>query len=129
PGFRTRAFSHIEVGPIVTIASGQPVNPLTGADDARNGAFPLTARPLRAARNSLRLPTSATVDLRVLKFFNVKPHGKLDVGIEAFTLLNRLNGSQLNAVYGPLATPLTTFGRPVDAAAARRLQFSIDFEF
>jgi hypothetical protein len=129
PGFWTRALSHLEVGPIVTIGSGQPVNPLTGADDVRTGAFPVTARPLGLARNSLRLPTSTTVDLRVLKFFAVKPHGKLDLVIEAFNLLNRRNVTQLNAVYGPLASPLTTFGRPVDAAAARRIQFSLDFEF
>jgi hypothetical protein len=129
PGLWTRAFSHIEVAPIVTIGSGQPVNALTGADDARDEAIPLTARPLGAGRNSMRLPTSVTVDLRVLKFFSVKPHGKLDLVIEAFNLLNRLNATQLNTVYGPLATPQKTFGAPVDATAGRRIQVSIDFEF
>src|SRR5262249_17520948 len=106
-----------------------PANPLTGADDARTQAFPSIARPLGMARNSLRLPASATVDLRALKFFHIQPHGKLDIVIEAFNLLNRVNVTQLNGIYGPLATPLPAFGQPVDASAARRMQFSIDFEF
>jgi hypothetical protein len=89
----------------------------------------LTARPLGLARNSLRLPATATLDLRVLKFFRINPHGKLDLVVEAFNLLNRLNVTQLNSVYGSQATPLPTFGRPVDASAARRIQVSIDFEF
>ena len=81
------------------------------------------------ARNSLRLPASAVLDLRVLKSFNSKPHGKLDLVAEAFNLLNRVNVTQLNAVYGPSSTALPTFGQALDAAAARRLQFSIDFEY
>jgi outer membrane receptor protein involved in Fe transport len=129
PGFWTHVFSNVEMAPIFTAASGQPVNPITGADDARTHAFPLTARPVGSARNSLRLPSSATLDLRVLKFFNVKPHGKLDIVVEAFNVLNRTNVAQLNAVYGPQAAPVATFGHPLDAAPARRIQFSIDFEY
>jgi hypothetical protein len=129
PGLWTRVFSNIEVAPILTIGSGYPVNPLTGSDSNQSLSFPFSARPLGIARNSLRLPATATVDLRVLKFFNIKPHGKLDLVVEAFNLLNRLNVTELNSVYGSSALPLPTFGRPVDAAAARRVQFSIDFEF
>jgi hypothetical protein len=128
-GFWTRVFSNIEIAPIVAIDSGRPVNPLTGADDARSGAFPVTARPLGQARNSLRLPASAMVDLRALKSFKVEPHGKLDIVVEAFNLLNRVNVTQLNNVSGPMSTPLATFGQAVDAASARRIQFSVDFEF
>jgi hypothetical protein len=129
PGLWTRVFSNIEMAPILTVASGQPANAVTGADDARTGALPLTSRPLGAPRNGLRLPASATLDLRVLKSFAIKPHGKLDLVAEAFNLFNRVNITQLNTIYGPLMTPLATFGQPIDAAAARRLQFSVDFEF
>ncbi len=117
------------MAPILTVGSGQAVNPLTGADDARTQAFPPTGRPLGLARNSVRLPASATLDLRVLRFFPVKPHGKLDLVVEAFNVLNRLNVTQLNTVYGPLTVPSAAFGHPVDAAASRRMQFSIDFEY
>jgi hypothetical protein len=129
PNAWVRAFSHIDVAPILTIASGQPVNAITGGDDNRTGAFPFTSRPLYVGRNSWRLPASVTLDLRILKYFNVKPHGKLDLVVEAFNVLNRTNVTQVNTVYGPLPTPLRSFGRPIEAASARQLQFSIDFEF
>jgi hypothetical protein len=129
PGLWTRVFSDIEVASLFTVDSGHSANPITGADDARSGAYPLNARPLGLGRNSVRLPASATLDLRVLKFFNVKPHGKLDLVVDAFNLLNRVNVTQLNNVYGPLVTALPSFARPIDASAVRRLQFSLDFEF
>jgi hypothetical protein len=44
-------------------------------------------------------------------------------------LLNRTNGSEINAVFGPSVTLLRTFGRPIEASAARQIQFSNDFEF
>jgi hypothetical protein len=129
PSVWVRAFSHIEMAPIVTVDSGAPVNVVTGGDDNRTGAFPFTARPLGMSRNAARLPSTATLDLRILKYFDIKPHGKLDVVVEAFNLLNRTNVSQINAVYGPLLTPRSSFGRPIDAGIARQIQFSVDFEF
>jgi hypothetical protein len=125
----TRAFSHIEVAPIFTIGTGTPVNAVTGGDDNRSRAFPFTSRPLGDPRNALRLPASATLDVRILKYFDIKPHGKLDLVVEAFNLLNRTNVSQVNAVFGSSTTALSTFGKPIEATAARQIQFSIDFEF
>jgi hypothetical protein len=124
-----RAFSHIEVAPILTVGSGGPVNAVTGGDDNRTRAFPFTSRPLGLSRNAARLPSSASLDVRVLKYFNIKPHGKLDLVVEAFNLLNRTNVSQINPVYGPLLTPRPAFGRPIEAGIARQIQFSLDFEF
>ena len=128
-GLWTRAFSHIEVAPIFTFGSGAPINIITGGDDNRSRAFPFTSRPLGMGRNSERLSSSATLDLRILKYFNVKPHGKLDLVVEAFNLLNRTNVSQINSVFGSALTPRASFGRPIEATAARQIQFSIDFEF
>jgi hypothetical protein len=128
-GAWTRVFSNIEMAPIFTLESGRPTNLVTGADDGLSGAYPLNARPLGSGRNSLRLPAYANLDVRALKFFNIKPHGKLDVVFEVFNLLNRTNITQLNTVYGTSLMPLQAFGQAVDAAAARRLQFSLDFEF
>ena len=129
PNAWVRVFSHIEMAPILTIGSGGPVNVVTGADDNRTRAFPFTSRPLGLSRNAARLTSTATLDLRILKYFNIKPHGKLDLVVEAFNLLNRLNVSQINAVYGPLLTARSSFGRPIDAGMARQIQFSVDFEF
>src|SRR5439155_5173044 len=112
-------FGNLELAPIVTVGSGLPQNPISGTDDLHTHAWPPTARPAGLARNSLRTPASVTVDLRLLKFFNVKPHGKLDLVVEAFNLLNRVNVTEIN--------PLNL--RPEEAAAPRHLQFSVDFEF
>jgi len=62
-------------------------------------------------------------------YFNVKPHGKLDLVVEAFNLLNRTNVLEINAVYGQLLSPRPAFGRPIKAGIARQIQFSVDFEF
>jgi len=117
------------MAPILTIGSGGPVNAVTGGDDNRTGAFPFTSRPLGFSRNAGRLPSTATVDLRILKYFNIKPRGKLDLVVESFNLLNRTNVSQINAVYGPLLPARSSFGRPIEAGMARQIQFSVDFEF
>jgi hypothetical protein len=124
-----RAFSHIEVAPILTVGSGHPANVITGGDDNQTGAFPFTSRPLNVGRNSWRLPACATLDIRILKYFPIKPHGKLDLVVEAFNVLNRTNVTQVNTVYGPLLAPLRSFGRAIEAGSARQFQFSVDFEF
>ncbi len=111
------------------MVAGRPLNPIVGADITGTHAFPLTNRRLGYGRDSLRLPSSATLDLRLLKFFTIKPHGKLDVVVEAFNLLNRTNVTQLNNVYGFGASPLASFGRAIEAASARHIQFSVDFKF
>jgi hypothetical protein len=122
-------FSNIELAPIVSVASGLAQNPITGVDELRTHAWPLTARPSGYGRNSFRTPASATVDLRVLKFFNVKPHGKLDLVVEVFNLMNRVNVTQNNSVYGTSSTAAAGFARPVEAGSPRQVQFSVDFEF
>ena len=129
PSAWVRALSHIEIAPILTVGSGGPVNVVTGGDDNQTRVFPFTSRPLGLSRNSVRLPSLTTLDLRVLKYFDIKPHGKLDLVVEAFNLLNRANVSQINSVYGPLLTARAAFGRSIEAGMARQIQFSVDFEF
>ena len=111
PNGLIRAFNHIEVVPILTVGSGHPTNVITGGDDNQTGAFPSTSGPLNVGRNSSRLPPSATLDLRILKYFNIKPHGKLDLVVETFNVLNRTNVTQVDTVYGSLLAPLRSLGR------------------
>jgi hypothetical protein len=119
----TRVFGHIELAPILTVESGRPVNPLTGIDTYMTFAYPLSARPPGFGRNSLRTPGQGNMDLRLLKFFPCGGTSKLDLVGEAFNLFNHTNVSQINAVFGP------AFRQPIAAAGARRVQFSLDFEF
>jgi len=124
-----RVLSNLEVAPILTVASGQPVNPITGGDEYQTFGWPLTARPVGFGRNSLRSPKTATLDVRLLKFFNIAPHGKLDLVVEAFNVLNRTNVIGLNPVYGSASLPSPRFAGPLDAADPRHIEFSVDFEF
>lgn len=128
-GLFSKLLSNIEAAPILTIGSGRPINPLTGFDANRSGAFPLSSRPLGFERNSLRTGTQAQLDLRVLKFFKIGEHGKLDLVVEAFNLLNHTNVVALNQFYGTQTSPFPTFAAPNKAAIPRQLQFSVDFEF
>jgi hypothetical protein len=124
-----RAFSHIEVAPIFTAESGRPVNPLTGLDSNRTGAFPLSSRPLGFARNSVETPKIVTLDLRVLKYFTFGKSRRLDLVAESFNIFNRANVAQINSVFGSNLMPIAGFGQPTEALGARQIQFSLDFEF
>src|SRR5467141_254399 len=123
------SFGHIEVAPIFTVESGRPVNPLTGVDSSRSGAFPLSSWPLGFGRNSLRSPMLVNMDFRVLKYFPFGETARLDLVGEAFNLFNRANVTRINPVYGVRAVPQPGFSHPVAGAGARQVQFSLDFEF
>jgi Carboxypeptidase regulatory-like domain/TonB-dependent Receptor Plug Domain len=127
--FFTKVFKNIEMAPIVTVQTGQPVNPLTGLDSNQSQAWPLSARPAGYGRNALRTPATAAVDFRVLKFFPFGEHSHLDLVAESFNLLNRTNVSQINPFFGSGSAPLAGFGTPTEALNARQIQFSLDFEY
>ena len=120
---------HIEIATIVTISSGRPVNPLTGADEERSRAFPLASRPLGLARNSLRTPGFINFDLRALKYFPFGEKRRLDLVVEFFNLFNHPNVTGINQFYGSGALPLATFTVPTSFSPPRQIRFSIDFEF
>ena len=128
-GAIAKLFGNIEAAPILTIGSGRPIDPLTGFDANRSGAFSLSSRPIGFGRNSLRTGTQAELDLRVLKFFKVGEHGKLDFVVESFNLLNHTNVIALNQFYGTESSPISVFATPNKASIPRQFQFSIDFEF
>ena len=110
PGWLTRTFRHIEVAPIFTAGSGQPVNPLTGLDSNRSHAFPLSARPLGLGRNSLQNPGAVNMDFRVLKYFPFGESRHLDVVAEFFNLFNHPNVLEINPVFGSSLTPIAGYG-------------------
>jgi hypothetical protein len=129
PGLLTRTFSHIEVAPILTVATGQPVDALTGIDSNRNHAYPLSARPLGFGRNSILKPGTVNTDFRVLKYFPFGASRHLDVVAEFFNLFNHPNVLQINPVFGSNVTPIPGYSQPTEGTGARQVQFSLDFEF
>src|SRR3984893_2338176 len=124
-----KLFGNMEAAPILIIGSGRPINPLTGFDANRSGAFPLSSRPLGVCRNSLATTCQVQFDLRVLKFLKVGEHGKLDFVVESFNLLNHTNVVGLKQFYGVASSPIPVFATANKATIPRQLQFSVDFEF
>jgi hypothetical protein len=124
-----KILGHIEIAPIVTLSSGRPVNPLTGADEEHSRAFPLASRPSGFARNALRTSRFINFDLRALKYFPMGERRRLDLVVEAFNVFNHPNVLSLNSFFGSGVTPLSSFGMPTSFAAPRQIRFSIDFEF
>jgi len=128
PGPLMKALTGLEFAPIVSIASGFRANPITGLDSNREHIFPFAARPAEHNRNSLQTSTNVGLDLRVLKMVPIAS-GHLDVVAESFNLLNHRNVSLLNNAFGSQLTPASGFAQPIAASTARRIQFSLDYEF
>ncbi|HET6199032.1 MAG: hypothetical protein ACHP8A_13475 [Terriglobales bacterium] len=129
PSWLDRVFGHIEVAPILTLGTGRPVNPLVGLDASRSNAFPLADRPLDFGRNSLQAGALESLDFRVLKYFPFGEYAHLDLVAEAFNLFNHPNVAEINPYFGSGALPLSGFGAPIEGLTARRVEFSIDFEY
>lgn len=122
------AFSDIEVAPILSVGSGQPINPLVGNDANLSHAYPFFSRPLGFGRNSLRMPASMVLDFRILKSLMIG-RGKFDIVAESFNVLNHTNVTDLNPFFGPGSVPNQGFGRPINTQTSRQVQFSLDYEF
>jgi hypothetical protein len=129
PGFWTAVFSNLELAPILTVESARPANPLTGIDTYGTGGYPLSARPVGYARNSLRIPSMTLLDLRAVKAIPFGEGRRLDLVAESFNVLNHTNVTAVNPFFGAGYIAAPWFGRATDALAGRQLQFSIDFEF
>jgi hypothetical protein len=56
-------------------------------------------------------------------------HGHLDLVAASFNVLNHKNISLLNTAFGTGSQPTPTFSDPISAAGARRIPFSLDYEF
>ena len=128
PGTLLRLLTGLEFAPILSVSSGFRANPVTGTDSTRQHIYPFAARPVGYARNSLATPPIVNFDLRVLKATPVRG-GHLDVVAESFNLLNHRNVSLLDPSYGLGSGPATGFGAAIATSSARRVQFSLDYEF
>jgi hypothetical protein len=102
---------------------------LTGVDTNLSHAFPLIARPPGFGRNSISSPVLANIDFRLLKYFPFGKTARLDLVADAFNLLNHPNVTQINSVFGIGAAPQPGFLQPIAGNSARRIQFSLDYEF
>src|SRR5260370_36935924 len=65
-GVIARLLGNIEAAPILIIGTGRPINPLTGFDANRSGAFPLSSPRLGFVRHPLTTNCQLHFHLRVL---------------------------------------------------------------
>jgi hypothetical protein len=103
-----------------------PFTLLAGADlnnDTNNND-----RPPGVGRNSGRQPSTATVDVRVSRAFAVRGQ-TVEVMIEAFNLLNRVNILAVNSNFGTGSIPSATFGQPTLAGDPRQIQAGVRWSF
>jgi Carboxypeptidase regulatory-like domain len=134
---------------IVTAASGRPFTPLTGADsngDGDGGAIPGSDRArtnpadigTSVGRNSGRLPSVFSVDLRLAKRIKLGGDAALDLIAEAFNLLDRANYSEVNNIFGTGAFPSNpqkdlagrvTYGTFTAALPPRQIQLAAKVSF
>jgi hypothetical protein len=108
--------------------TGRPYSLITGLDLYNTGIA--NARPAGVARNTLRGPGYASLDLRWSREFpyaapgKARPKRSVTFGVDAFNLTNRVN---YNTPVGNLASQF--FGQSTSAAPARRIQFSLRLRY
>lgn len=111
-----------------TIAqSGFPFSPLTGQDN--NGDTQFVDRPTGIGYNSYRLPTYATIDLRLTRNFLAGEHRNLEFIAEVFNLTSRLNVTNVNRTFGPNATANASFNQATAAETSRQFQLAVRYSF
>ncbi|MFI5059738.1 MAG: hypothetical protein ACHQLQ_16355, partial [Candidatus Acidiferrales bacterium] len=119
----------IELAPIITVATGRPIDPLVGLDSNRSDAFPLSARPLGLGRNSLQTQGAAIVDLGVVKTIQLGKNRHVDLVAQFFNLFNHVSASAINPFFGTSAVPLAGFGRPIQGVSSRQIQLAVNLEY
>jgi hypothetical protein len=138
----------VRISTIVTVGSGRPFTPLAGAD-LNGSADQSTIPPDRARRNPLDANSSVgrgsettsgtfTVDLRLAKRFGFGKRLSVDALVEAFNLLDRVNYSDINNIFGTGAFPdnpardaqgRVTYGLYNKALPPRQVQLAMKLNF
>lgn len=116
-----------KANPILFAHSGAPYNPILGFD-TQNDGLDLNDRPVIngrvAARNSLRQPAFATLDMRFVKDFTLKGKGHhLDLFLDVFNLTGAQNlnfGPSGMSFFGNAASPVFSAGQALYAPAVSR---------
>ena len=130
----TQVPSGIRISALVSLESGRPFNIFAGSDANRDGN-PNSDRPGTIGRNIYEGPGYASVDLRVSRAFRLGDGVALDLMLDAFNLLNRVNVKDINTVWGGIDYPNTPpppqlgFGTPRDVFNPRQVQFGARLRF
>jgi hypothetical protein len=131
-----------ELSGIVAVQSGLPYTGLVNFD-LNNDGNPFSDRTPGQPRNTLRLPTTVSLDPRVTRNVRLTEHARLQFIWEAFNVFNRANitgvrttqfsRSTSAAVCGvartPCLVPQSNFGAPTATLDPRIMQLSLKLLF
>ena len=123
----------VKVGGLISLESGRHYNIFVGSDANADGN-PNTDRPSLIGRNSYEGPGYASVDLRVGREFAVTGRARVDLSIDFFNLLNRVNVKDVNTVWGGIDINVPPaaqfgFGTPRDVFNPRQVQIGVKVKF
>jgi hypothetical protein len=124
----------VKVSGLVSLESGRRFNIFAGRDFNLDGN-PNSDRPGLIERNAYLGPAYASVDLRVSRELSVNGRARLDLMLDVFNLLDRVNVKDINTVWGSIDYPGTPppatlgFGTPRDVFNPRQLQFGVKLKF
>ena len=124
------AFERLHISPSFTFGSGRPLNALDSTDSARNGAYPISARPFGLGRNPHYSPETAALDLRVFKTVPVR-EGRAHwvIGVEAFNLLNHTKPLRVSPYYAAGRELLPSYRGILEVSNARQVQLLLSLEY
>ncbi|HYO83659.1 MAG TPA: hypothetical protein VES20_19815, partial [Bryobacteraceae bacterium] len=105
----------VQLSAIATLASGLPVNAITGLDN--NGDGTVVDRPAGFGRNTFRGTDHRSLDLSVNRTFSVSETVGVELRADAFNVLNSSNFYRFNNVYGNGTQPSASFLLPVGGVA------------
>jgi hypothetical protein len=122
-----RALGGFQLGYVLSYAAGVPFNPVTGND--RNNDTTVNDRPVGAGRNSVRQPSTSSLDVRLSRSFALRRANRLDAMVEAFNVLNHPNVLNVNNTFGTGALSNGTFGQPTVFGDPRQIQLGVRWSF
>ncbi|HUS18033.1 MAG TPA: carboxypeptidase regulatory-like domain-containing protein [Terriglobales bacterium] len=125
-----------ELSGIFTAQSGQPYTGLVSSD-LNSDSNSRTDRAPNEGRNAYRLPSTYSLDPRLLRNINFTEHAKVQIFAEAFNILNHFNVSGVRTTqYAltagqlvPQTAPATRFGLPNAHTGARIFQLGAKISF
>ncbi len=107
--------------------SGRFFNVTVGAD-ANRDFNAQTDRPFNLGRNTLQGPGYFNLDTRLSRFIQVRAV-RLELMLEAFNLLNRVNVQAVSGVWGSGDSPISSFATPNAVFNPRQLQLAVRGSF
>jgi hypothetical protein len=127
-------FRGLRLSGLVSAESGRPFNIFAGRDFNLDGN-PNSDRPALVGRNAYEGPSYASVDIRIGRDVPLSGHARLELTLDVFNLLDRVNVKDINTVWGSIDYPNTPpppqlgFGTPRDVFNPRQVQFGAKMKF